>query len=571
MKVSRSAKKSAPTPGKAKRPILAGPLLVQQENVKPPNSTKLLITNLDHNVADSDICELFSEFGCIREVAVHYNCWGYSLGTAHVVFLDHENAAEAARRYNGVPFDGRPMTITLEGAPHGAHGQQNPLPVKMRLSFGPHNGRNPLSQLNAPTRGRPPKGVKRLENGPKGFGGLVKPRGRPAILGNGKSVGRLPTAAELDMELDEYLSQKRKKYVASQDKENDFGSIKDLATPYKSAKKNAPKGTPKTPALVNGKTPKRTPGRPPKTSPAGPSTETPKRTPGRPRKTSPTSSPTAAALNGTPGKSLKASPSGNSLKTPKRTPGRPPKVSPKGTPANHPLTTPFKVKLVRVPTKTPKKIEEEEAAEEASKTSAAAEEASKTVAATEEASKTVVATEEASEVLAAEDDSVTMDVAVDASDMLAAAEEASKIVAAAEEEASEALAAAKDKPEMEVEEVTEKLEDPAEEVEEIKPDVKETAASRTSRTARTPAKSKVSSAKNSGDTPSRRRLTRAPSKTPSKAEPPKKRKAAADETLEEDVEDVLEIEAAETLPDLPDLSKSPKKLSKRRSGRFAAN
>ncbi|OAF68805.1 RNA annealing protein YRA1 [Intoshia linei] len=158
------------------------PIFSKPAPIRRPDSGKMIIENLDFQVTDQDIKELFSDFGRIKSYGVNYNKMGRSLGTAQIHYFNGFSAVKAKNKYNDVPLDGRKMKISII---------------------------NDAIPVPAPTMRRSTNAVKRLSNGPKTS--FKKSSFRKSFTKSPRNnVKKIPTVEQLDKDLEEY----NKKYVA---------------------------------------------------------------------------------------------------------------------------------------------------------------------------------------------------------------------------------------------------------------------------------------------------------------------------------------------------------------------
>lgn len=145
---------------------------------KPITSEKITVSNLAYSVTESDVRELFSQIGPLKQCSLNYNAEGKSKGVAHVVFQKAGDGTKAVKEYNNRTFDGRPMKIEMVLA-------ADAIPTVTAAN-----------RLGAP--------VKRDDAGAKRGRGAGRGRGRGGKRGGPSK--KPATAADLDAELDGYMN-----------------------------------------------------------------------------------------------------------------------------------------------------------------------------------------------------------------------------------------------------------------------------------------------------------------------------------------------------------------------------
>ncbi|XP_046684835.1 THO complex subunit 4-like [Homalodisca vitripennis] len=147
--------------------------------------TKLVVSNLDYGVLSSDIQVIFSKVGPIHSATVNYEKSGCSMGSAYVVFERKADAVRAMKLYNRVTLDGRPMHIELTTSDVKVTMQQA---NRVSECF---NRRPSAEGFRHGITGR----EETVEAAEEVTGRTVK--------------NKVPTAAELDVELDAYISERK--------------------------------------------------------------------------------------------------------------------------------------------------------------------------------------------------------------------------------------------------------------------------------------------------------------------------------------------------------------------------
>lgn len=106
-------------------------------NIVSPNAktneapTKLIVSNLDFNVTEKDIKDLFSTVARLKKSSLNYGPNGKSKGSGEVIFFNRADALAAMREYSGMKLDGRELQLEIIATSNVGLA---PLPIQARLS-----------------------------------------------------------------------------------------------------------------------------------------------------------------------------------------------------------------------------------------------------------------------------------------------------------------------------------------------------------------------------------------------------------------------------------------------------
>lgn len=79
------------------------------------NGGKVVVSNLDAQVSENDVKEIFQKIGRVVKTMLNFDSNGRSRGTGEIVFASRNLAIKAVEEYNRAEVDGRPMYLKLVG------------------------------------------------------------------------------------------------------------------------------------------------------------------------------------------------------------------------------------------------------------------------------------------------------------------------------------------------------------------------------------------------------------------------------------------------------------------------
>lgn len=181
--------------------------VAQSSQGSPAQTLRIQVQNLDFQVSEQDMRELFGEGGHLKSVQMAYDQHGKSQGRCDIVFTNKATGLRVAKKYSNVPLDGRKMRVQIVGglSPVTTTVQQQPQFQQRNTSFRGGRGRGSFRGGNNNTF-RSNTSPRNSFTSPRGRGGF---RGRGRGRGAANNGNRQPAKEEdLDKQLDAYLAKK---------------------------------------------------------------------------------------------------------------------------------------------------------------------------------------------------------------------------------------------------------------------------------------------------------------------------------------------------------------------------